>query len=426
MLDTAIKDFLESKKLDFLKKKIKSNTSEENKLKFIKEANTEYDFQAWLERMVSIADSYCSTHPVKYSHSTPLSKSSKYKAKDMNMVVYKSRGNDGLLRTGNVEVEIDFTGYPDNGRSTELYVFLHLHLQDGKSITEHMKEGTDYIKEQLHFKNIKYRKISDSFLPTSKHSKVTSERLKQVYFPVNEDYHLLTVLTPSGVIYKLKEQINELRFSQENKRLRDEIKKSTPEPTKGKVEEIFDLTHIGYGGTNAQNVSVLNNQNGGVSFLLSSAPPILNKRKIQPPKKSFFIDCLWPGFFKDDFKDFHKILDDIRNNIDIRDKRDDIVLNSIYKTKWLFEQIRDIGSNWSDSETYSGLEPWEKIWLDEKYQSIRGDNNQNNDYIDKAQSHFANWFIGSYKQTIKDNKLLGNDDIDHIKEVLKQEQELLA
>ncbi len=92
----------------------------------------------------------------------------------------------------------------------------------------------------------------------------------------------------------------------------------------------------------------------------------------------------------------------------------------------MLEQIRDTGSNWSDSETYDDLESWEKIWLDEKYLSIRGDDKYNNDYINKAQSYFANWFIGSYKQTLRYNKLLGNDDIDHIKDVLKQEQELLA
>ena len=426
MLDAAIIDYLESKKLDFLKKKIKSKTSEENKLKFIQEANNRYNFQVWIGCMVTVADSYCSTHPVKFSHSTPLSKSSKYKAKDLNLVVRKIRGNDGFLRTGNDDVEDDLSGYPDNGASTELYAFLNLYLKDGRSIIEHLKEGTDYISEQLSFKGLDYKSISDSFLPTRKSSKATSERLKQVYFPVKGNYHLLTVLTPSGIIYKLKEKINELCFSDENKRLREETKKSSPKPTSGIISEIFDLTLVGYGGTNAQNVSVLNNQNGGVSFLLSSAPPTLNKRKIQPPKKSFFVDCLWSGYFKEDFEEFHNVLVDRRNNIDIRDRRDDIVLNSISKVKWLLEQVRGIGSNWSDSEIYTGLEQWEKIWLDEKYLSIRVDKNQNNEYINKAQSHFANWFIGSYKQIIKDNRLLGDDDIDHIKEVLQQEQELLA
>jgi mannitol-1-phosphate/altronate dehydrogenase len=129
--------------------------------------------------------------------------------------------------------------------------------------------------------------------------------------------------------------------------------------------------------------------------------------------------------FKDDLTAFHKVLEDRRNNINIRDKRDDIVINSISKARWLIEQIRNIGSKWSESATYNNLDNWQKVWLDEKYKNIRDDDKQNDDYLSKAQSHFANWFIGSYKQTIKDSKLLGNDDIDHIKDLLKQEQELL-
>jgi CRISPR-associated protein Csy1 len=42
-----------------------------------------------------------------------------------------------------------------------------------------------------------------------------------------------------------------------------------------------DLTAIGYGGTKPQNISVINNQNSGFSYLLPSMPPILTKRKTQ-------------------------------------------------------------------------------------------------------------------------------------------------
>ncbi len=43
-----------------------------------------------------------------------------------------------------------------------------------------------------------------SFLPAEKSVKATSERIKQVYFPVTDGYHLLSVLTPSGITFKLK------------------------------------------------------------------------------------------------------------------------------------------------------------------------------------------------------------------------------
>jgi len=105
--------------------------------------------------------------------------------------------------------------------------------------------------------------------------------------------------------------------------------------------------------------------------------------------------------------------------------RDDIVLNSMAKLKRLIENIRNIHAGWSSADSYDGLLRWQKIWLDEKYADIRNDDKHNHDYLSKVQSYFANWFINHYKASTKDNKLLGDDDIEHIKKVLKDEQELL-
>ncbi|PCI01154.1 MAG: hypothetical protein COB79_04585, partial [Zetaproteobacteria bacterium] len=114
-----------------------------------------------------------------------------------------------------------------------------------------------------------------------------------------------------------------------------------------------------------------------------------------------------------------------KNNKGIRDMRDDIVLNSMAKLRRLIAGIRDIGAGWSDSDTYESLLRWQKVWLDEKNEDIRNDKSLNDDYLTKAKSYFANWFINHYKDATKDNKLLGDDDIEHIKKILKDEQELL-
>jgi len=100
-------------------------------------------------------------------------------------------------------------------------------------------------------------------------------------------------------------------------------------------------------------------------------------------------------------------------------------LNAMSRLQRLVARIRDIPAGWSDSESYNGLLHWQKIWLDEKYTQIRHDKMQNADYINQVQSYFSHWFIGQYKLTIKDNKLLGDDDIEHIKQVLGNEREVL-
>ncbi len=415
MLDTAITEFLENKKQDFLKKKIKSNTSEEDNYKFQQQAQEKYGLEGWLIDASNRAKQLSlSSHPAKFVHPD---------AKVTSIIVNAPKENDGLMRSGNAETELDVFG---NAAALDVEKFLRIVLQDGKTILQHLEENTDTIKQQFQTQEINFEQIRHGFLQV-KHSDLnqTSEKIKQVYFPVNEDYHLLSVLNASGMIYTLKQKINDLRFSGENKTLREELKKAKPAETKGEINEIYDLSSIGYGGTQAQNISTLNAQNGGVSFLLSSLPPQLKKRPVQAPKTNFFENCLWVDLFKIDFEQFHKILSWRKNNKDVRDKRDDVVLNSITKVRRLVDQIRDIKAGWSESETYHGLSLWQKIWLDEKFADIRTDDKQNQDYLNQAQSNFANWFIGNYKRAIKDNKLLGDDDIEHIKNILKQERELL-
>lgn len=415
MPDIAITEFLDNKKQDYLKKSIKTDSSDEDKQRFIEESEEKYTLENWLVDASQRAKQLSLTsHPAKFVHPN---------ARASSIIVDAQKNADGLLRSGNVDVELDVFG---NAAALDVEKFLRVELQDNRTVLQHLEEGTDEIKQQFATTNTSYDQIKNGFLKI-KHSDLsqTSEKLKQVYFPVNDDYHLLSVLNASGIIFKLKQRSNDLRFSDENKILREELKKSKPNEIKGEITEIFGLTSVGYGGTKPQNISTLNNQNGGVGFLLPSLPPVLEKRQTQAPKNDLFEDCLWLGLFKRDFEQFHQVLSWRKNNKDIRDMRDDIVLNSITKLKRLIENIRAINAHWSDSETYSDLMLWQKIWLDEQYAEIRVDDTQNQNYLNKAQSYFASWFIGNYKQSTKDNKLLGDDDIEQIKKILKDEQELL-
>jgi CRISPR-associated protein Csy1 len=136
----------------------------------------------------------------------------------------------------------------------------------------------------------------------------TSSKVKQVYFPVQDrEYHLLSVMTPSNLMFTLKERIREMHFSEITKQAR-ESKKSLKHHEKG-FSEIYGLTVSGYGGTKPKNISVLNNQNHGEAYLLPSSPPQLADRKVQTPRTDFFKNSLWLKAFKDDFLKFHALLE---------------------------------------------------------------------------------------------------------------------
>lgn len=412
-MDKAITEFLDNKKADFLKKKIKANISEEAKIEFQQQANDKFHLKSWLIDASNRAGQLSiTTHPAKFVHPN---------AKTTSIIANCKHKNDGLLRSGNVEVDLDIFG---NAAALDVEKFLRIKVSDNKTILQHLESNTDYIQTQFDVKDVNFDEIRNNFLKIKTSDlDQTSDKLKQVYFPIEDDYHLLSILIPSGIVYKLKQRINALRFSEENKKVREALGRLTP--INSKIEDIKNLTALGYGGTKPQNISTLNNQNGGVSLLLSSMPPQLQKRKTQPPKTDFFGDCLWDNLFKDDFKNFHQVLVWRKNNKPIRDKRDDIVLNSIAKVQRLINNIRNAGISWSESDIYTELDDWQKIWLDDQYQDIREDEKQNKNYLQHAQSGFSNWFIGHYKKSVTDNKVLGVDDINHIKDKLNEEKELL-
>ena len=413
MLDKAITEFLDNKKADFLKKKIKPNIGEDEKIKIQQQANDKFHIKSWLIDASNRAGQLSiTTHPAKFVHPN---------AKTTSIIADCQQKNDGLLRFGNVSVDLDVFG---NAAALDVEKFLRIKFSDDKTVLQHLEINTDFIQAQFDIKDVNFNEIRSNFLKIKTSDlDQTSDKLKQVYFPVESNYHLLSILTPSGIVYKLKQRINAIRFSDENKTMREALSKKNP--ITGKIEDIKNLTALGYGGTKPQNISTLNNQNGGVSLLLSSMPPQLQKRKTQPPKTDFFDNCLWDNLFKDDFKYFHKVLSERKNNRPIRDKRDDIVLNSIIKVKRLVDNIRGIGASWSESDIYSELDEWQKIWLDDKSQDIRDDDKQNKKYLQQAQSGFANWFINHYQTSTNNNKTLGADDINHIKSILDNEKELL-
>jgi CRISPR-associated protein Csy1 len=412
MLNKDINDFLQNKKEIFLKNKITASTNDEDKLSLTQKANDKYSLKSWLIDSSSRASQLSITsHPAKFIHPN---------AKATSIIAKCEQKNDGLLRTSNVKVSLDIFG---NAAALDVEKFLRIEIED-KTILEHLELNTKLIKSIFNIQGIKFDEIRDNFLKIkTSNTEQTSEKLKQVYFPVDDDYHLLSILIPSGIVFKLKEKINNVNFSDRNKKIREAIKKETP--IKGIINTIINLTNIGYGGTQPQNISTLNSQNGGISFLLSSMPPNLEKRKTQAPKVDFFKNCLWISLFKSDFKDFHNILNNDKNNKAYRNKRDDIVINSTFKIKRLVENIRYIQIGWSQQDNYSNLSKWQKIWLDDKYKNIRNDKTKNENYLEKAYTSFANWFINNYQCSVNKNKILGVDDINHISKILQDEKELL-
>lgn len=396
MLDEAIVTFLSERKATKLK-----GISDFEQIQKIEET---FHPENWLSDAAKRAGQLSLvSHPSKFTHPS---------AKTSSIIFESNSVANGFLCSTNVQNELDVFG---NAAALDVYKFLSLVLSDGKTVLTHLEENTDLIQQQLKLASTPFDELRDNFLAIKqdKSSKIrTSGQVKQVYFPVESDYHLLSVLTPSGLMFGLKEKIISIRPTKEIK----EAKKNKVFDEQG-FDELRDLTIIGFGGTKPQNISVLNSKYGGTAYLLPSIPPSFKIRNFQIPNTDFFKNSIYPNLYKDSFEAFHRLITANINNINIRDGRDNIiefVIDEIIDRSW---QIRQLDAGWSEK---TNLPIYQKIWLDNAFLEER---ENSDDWLNRVIKELAHWFFDSYKKVIKDSELLGDEDLRHIRTVIEENQD---
>ena len=293
-----IEKFLEERKNSKIKEKIKPHFSENEKQKVFDELERLFSFEEWvIDASKRASQLTMASHPSKFSHPD---------AKTSSIIAKNNKENNGYLHSGNVDCELDVFG---NAAALDVYKFLTLRTEDNKTILDHLE--VDSLEVRQAFSNLaqSYEIIKESFLAIKQSDDLTkTDRLvKQVYFPIKENsYHLLSILTSSGLITEFKNKIDIIRFS-ENVKEAKECRKNKKH-YEGGFDDLSDLTILGYGGTKPQNISILNSKNGGRSYLLPSLPPKITKREIRLPNRNFFENSLWIKSFKDDLDYLQKII----------------------------------------------------------------------------------------------------------------------
>lgn len=417
MLDPAILSFFAERKEAWMKKKIKLSM-EENDIEILQTKCDEvFSLEIWLPNaakrsgQISIA-----THPCTFSHPSARKNKNGYVS---SIIAKTERTNDGFLKTGNVLVEADALG---NAAALDVYKFLTLNMADDVSLLDHIQQDSALATELLTINSTSYRELKDNFLAMVETSgeNITSSKIKQVYFPDDGGYHQLSMLTNSGLIYQMKERIDKSRFSDEVKTLR-EIKRKNEYSEQG-FYELYDLTTIAYGGTKPQNISVLNNKNGGKVHLLQSLPPNLQKRAIHFPKSNFFTESLRHSDCRDVFHALHKILKTDYNNINIREGRDyrlQELLDRIIDKMWA---VRSVAAEQYLQEL-SQLKHYQKVWLCDEFKQER---EESDDWLNQLTKDISLWIIRSYEKIIGKQAIkLGKEELIKVTDIINQNKEAL-
>lgn len=402
-----IEEFLFERKNAKIKEKVKANFSEEEKQKVLDDLETQFSFSVWiLDAAKRASQLTIASHPSKFSHPD---------AKTSSVIAKNSKVNDGYLRSGNVDYELDVFG---NAAALDVYKFLTLKTEDNKTILEHLELNSNEAKETFNIPNENYETLRQQFLAIkqSDNSVKTDRLVKQIYFPVENSYHLLSILTSSGLVTEVKKKIDGIRFSEKSKEAREYRKNN--EHYEGGFDDLFDLTILGYGGTKPQNISVLNSQNGGRSYLLPSLPPKIKKRDVRLPNHDFFENSLWAKSFRTNFEFLDRLIRDKRNNADIPEQISktltyiaDQVLETVFK-------IRNFEEGWSEKENYQSLPLSQKIWLDEINSEKR---EQNDNWFEEILGSFTGWVILTYEYLFKEScEKMGSAEFERIKKIIKE------
>lgn len=359
--------------------------------------------QAWLQGTVDhIASCTLATHVGKFTH--PSSKN--VDIQDMTTPLDRT-----YVVTSQVSCSVDIVvnaAYIGTGR------LLLKELEDTKPVLLHIQEKDVQLKTEIEQFGVSYQPVYEAVAAISQPyiPQQTNGYIKQVYFPVSDkDYHLLSVLPSSSVMAEVKKRI-EIEHIREKECCNE---KSTHY---GETYRIWPhLTEIHFGGTKPQNISVLNAMYRGTFLALPSLPPIIQQRTVRIPKKDVFQETLPYTAYKPLLLALHDILKNNQNNMQIREKRENIVYH-IIQIAWAYcYMVREEPAGWSQQEAYAQLPQAQKIWLDEAY-AVQRKNDMT--WRHELQAQFGRWFIKKYRDIVgKDKKNLGDTELAYIKKLMK-------
>ncbi|MFT7559829.1 MAG: CRISPR-associated protein Csy1 [Flavobacteriales bacterium] len=417
MLDEAIKEFFDQRKEAWLKKNIKLSLSTEEVAEVELACERAFALAEWLPNAAKRAGQISiATHPCTFSHPSARKNKNGY----VTSVIADTTVNvnvDGYLRSGNVNVEPDALG---NAAALDVYKFLHIILHDGLTVLQHIQSDSETANKLLSIPTESYEELKRGFLAminTEGGEVVTSSKIKQVYFPADDDYHLLSIVTNSGIVFDFRNRLDELRFSDEVKAKR-ELRKNKKFSEHG-YSEIYGLTTIGYGGTKPQNISVLNNKNGGKAYLLAASPPALQQRDVRFPTHDLFKKGINVYHFKEAFEYLHKVMTIPAGGVISREKlltaRDNSIKSIVLQVMDAVYLWRSVAAEQFRAES-SALPAEQKTWL---LPSKASEREQEDAWLGDIIHSLVKWINTAYDKTLADKKiLLGHEEFTAIKELI--------
>ncbi len=379
-------------------------------------ANTEYrsaalpieksfEPEVWLTNAAKRAKQISlATHAAKFTHSDAKATS--------RLVVEQTVFDDAYLVTSSLkEKAIDAVG---NAAALDVAKLLNLKVEN-ESLIEQIRQGSSPALSEFTSDAALLSSWIEGFKEALGGKELTVNSLtKQLYFPVSNasesEYHLICPLFSSALCHQLHEKVTSSRYGT-SKEVRDARKAGNYHSS---MDVNFPQTAIQtFGGSKPQNISQLNSERYGQTFLLNTSPPTFQSQ-VKPPlsHKTIFSNQFTRKVFASlrEFKTFLENLKPHENNFRTRYKRDHyFVIPIVEQLLHYASSIQKIESGWAQLPECS-LKAEHALWLDlnnedSNFQTERGKRN----WLPVVANDFATWLIKQLKSD--EHYLLG--DVEH-------------
>lgn len=379
-------------------------------------ANTEYRSAAlpieesfepeiWLSNAAKRAKQISlATHAAKFTHSD--AKATSW------LVVEQTVLDDAYLVTSSLKDKaIDAVG---NAAALDVAKLLNLKVED-ESLIDQIRKGSSPALNEFTSNAELLSSWIEGFKEALSDKELTVNSLtKQLYFLVSNnaesEYHLICPLFSSALCHQLHEKVASSRYGT-SKEIRDARKA-------GNYHSLMDVnfpeTAIQtFGGSKPQNISQLNSERYGQTFLLNASPPSFQSQ-VKPPlsHKTIFSNQFTRKVFASlrEFKTFLENVKPHENNFRTRYKRDHyFVIPIIEQLLHYASSIQEIESGWA-LVPECNLKAEHALWLDinnenSSFQTERGKLN----WLPVIANDFASWLLKQLKND--EHYLLG--DVEH-------------
>lgn len=357
-----------------------------------RELEAAYEPKAWLAGAARrVTQLQLATHIVKPIHPD---------ARGTNILAVEQRlGAPGVVGTHSLSADrqMDVVG---NAAALDVYKFLSIQ-HEGKSLLQRMLDRDSATVAALSDDPAEAEALRSAFASIAEcdSDPETHELAKQVYFPVDGDYHLLAPLFPTTLVHHVQRIIREHRFGDAAKAARDARREGRP--WSHGYCEYPDLAIRKLGGTKPQNISQLNSERYGENWLLASKPPVWERLDVKPPFHAESVFDRWFGRrrpVREAVKRLREFLSATDyNNKAIRDTRARLVGDICDEVHQYAASLRVLKPGWS-ADPACRLHPAEQLWLDplrarsdEAFSNLRA----SLDWRDQVSSRFANWLNAS-------------------------------